>query len=154
MPEGGLIRVTTCCTSLAYTPFGSGMLNSAHALAVLTIKSGSPVSLERLASSGAVELLVIHSEAVRDICTHQGEVMRTQSSDTHPEAERVQLELLRRAGADRRAAMACGLSSSTRALSLGNLERLHPELTPRQRLVKLAEAIYGEELVAKARGAE
>ena len=80
--------------------------------------------------------------------------MRTQSSDTHPEVERVQLELLRRAGADRRAAMACGLSSSTRAMSLGNLERLHPELTPRQRLVRLAEALYGEELVAKARGAE
>ena len=78
--------------------------------------------------------------------------MSVSLSDTHFDAERVQVGLLRRAGTERRAEMACGLSASTRALSLSNLERLHPELSVQERLVRLAELVYGEELIARARG--
>jgi hypothetical protein len=42
--------------------------------------------------------------------------MRTQSPDTHPEAERVQIELLRKAGPARR--LELGLSFSHDALRL------------------------------------
>ena len=56
-------------------------------------------------------------------------------SDTDPESERVQIELLRAAGPSRRASLALGLSRTVIALSRRALRAAHPEcLSPRSRL--------------------
>ncbi len=43
--------------------------------------------------------------------------MKTQSPDTHPQAEHVQIQLLRLAGTARRLDLACSLTQTTIALS-------------------------------------
>ncbi len=53
--------------------------------------------------------------------------MKTQSPDTRPEAERVQIDLLRRASPARRFALARSLSRTTIQLSRRAIRRAHPE---------------------------
>ena len=76
-------------------------------------------------------------------------MVRTQSSDTHPDAEAVQVGLLQKAGAQRRVAMACRLTRSMRALSLQGLERRHPDWSEAQRRLKLVELLYGPDLALR-----
>lgn len=72
--------------------------------------------------------------------------MRPLSIDTDPEAERVQLDLLRRAGPDRRLALALSLSQTTLALARDALRRRYPEATERELALRFVATHYGEAL--------
>lgn len=77
--------------------------------------------------------------------------MSARSADTHPEAERVQIELLRRAGPARRARMALSLSAQVIALARRALQRAHPEATEEEIGLLFVEQNYGAELAAGVR---
>jgi len=72
--------------------------------------------------------------------------MRTQSSDTHPKAEAVQIKLLQQAGPAKRLAMTLRMTHNSFALSLQNLKRLHPDWDEQTCKLELAKLLYGKEL--------
>ncbi len=76
---------------------------------------------------------------------------RPLSSDTRPAAERVQLELLRRAGAKGRAALVVSLTSQVIRASRRAVARRHPELSEQGVLLRWAELHYGAEIAARLR---
>jgi hypothetical protein len=69
-------------------------------------------------------------------------------------AERVQLELMRRAAPRERAALALRLSDETIALARRAIARSWPELNEAERRLKLVELLYGAEIARRlaARG--
>lgn len=73
------------------------------------------------------------------------------SLDTHPEAEALQLRLLRQAAPGRRAALALSLSSFVIRASRRAVARRHPELTERDRSLLWVELHYGPELAGRVR---
>jgi hypothetical protein len=72
--------------------------------------------------------------------------MRPGLTDTDPAAERVQLDLLRRAGATRRVALALSLSRSMIELSRRGLRRSHPGASERALALLFVALSYGSEL--------
>ncbi len=58
--------------------------------------------------------------------------MSTLFPDTRPEAERVQIELLRQAPAWRKLEMVGQLNQTVRTLALSGLRQRHPEVTPQE----------------------
>jgi len=72
-------------------------------------------------------------------------------SDTRPEAEAVQMELLRRASPARRLSVALSLSESVCALSRGAIRRANPGLTDREVGLRFVSLSYGEELAQAVR---
>lgn len=72
-------------------------------------------------------------------------------SDTSPEAEKVQIELLRQATVAERFAMMESLTTMTINLSRRAIARAHPELTPEELKLKWVELHYGKELAARVR---
>ncbi len=70
----------------------------------------------------------------------------SQHTDTDPETERVQLELLRRAGPDRRLALAFSLSQSVIEMSRSALRRLHPQASDEELGLLWVRQNYGAEL--------
>src|SRR5689334_15627437 len=77
--------------------------------------------------------------------------MRTQSPDTSPEAERVQIELLRRATPARRLALAVELSQMVLEMAWRAIRRLSPELDEREARLRWVELTYGEALADQLR---
>jgi hypothetical protein len=75
--------------------------------------------------------------------------VRPQSIDTHPDAERVHIELLRRAGLARRVALALSLSRTTVEMSRDAIRRRHPDWTETAVLVEFVALCYGEALGEK-----
>lgn len=77
--------------------------------------------------------------------------MFTQSRDTHPEIERVQIELLRQATPQRR--LALGLSLSEEALEIAHqaITRAHPLASRQERQLLFVEVTYGKELAERIR---
>ncbi len=77
--------------------------------------------------------------------------LRTQSYDTHPSAEEVQLSLLRQATVSKRLSLMCSLSETTIQLSRRAISRANP--TYSQLEVKLAFVAYhyNEELAERVR---
>jgi hypothetical protein len=69
---------------------------------------------------------------------------RPLSRDTHPNAEEVQLDLLRRAGPARRAGLAMSLSSSMIRASRQAVARRHPELDELGVKLRWVELHYGK----------
>ena len=67
-------------------------------------------------------------------------------SDTAPEAERVQIELLRRMTSAQRVALMRSLSSMAIGLSRRALVRANPGLSPREIDVLFVERNYGKDL--------
>jgi hypothetical protein len=67
-------------------------------------------------------------------------------NDTHPDAARVQLELLRRAGVRGRLALAIGLSQAARDAARRAIAKRHPELSREERDIVFVELHYGREL--------
>lgn len=67
-------------------------------------------------------------------------------NDTSAAAERVQLDLLRRAGFERRAALTGALSASVVRLSRRALRERMPDATPNEVLIRWVALHYGEEL--------
>jgi len=78
--------------------------------------------------------------------------VKTLSPDTSPEAERVQIELLRQASDARRVHMVAELCAAGRALGLARLRVRHPCETRQRLLRRLAAELYGDELVNRACG--
>ena len=78
--------------------------------------------------------------------------MRTLADDTHPDAERVLLELLRNASPARKMAMLQGANQTARSLALTGLRERHPAESPARLRRRLADLWLGPELAAKAYG--
>jgi hypothetical protein len=72
-------------------------------------------------------------------------------TDTHPEAERVQIELLRQKTLAERFMMVRSLTAFTLGWSRDALRRLYPDLSPEEFRLKIIEDHYGQELAQRVR---
>ncbi len=72
-------------------------------------------------------------------------------SDTHPDAERVQLELLRRATPERRAALALALSQQAAQLTRAAIRRANPGAGEIEIDLKYVALQYGQDLADRLR---
>jgi hypothetical protein len=77
--------------------------------------------------------------------------MEGRSADTDPDAERVQIDLLRRAGASRRTQMALSLSAQVIGLARGAIQRSLPEASAIEANLRFVEVHYGPELAEELR---
>ena len=78
--------------------------------------------------------------------------MTTLSTDTRPDAERVQIELLRQAPAWRKLHMVAQMNSTLRTLALCGLRERYPHATPDELRRRLADLWLGPELAEKVYG--
>jgi len=76
--------------------------------------------------------------------------MSTLFPDTRPEAERVQIALLRQAPSWRKLDMVGQLNQTVRTLALSGLRQRHPQATPQQLRRRLADLLLGPALAALA----
>ncbi len=74
-------------------------------------------------------------------------------SDTSLDAERVQIELMRRAPAWRKLELVGQMNETVRLLALTGLRRRYPQATPEELRRRLADLLLGPELAARAYGA-
>jgi hypothetical protein len=72
-------------------------------------------------------------------------------SDTHPDAERVQIELLRRAGPAQRLKMALDLTATAINLSRRAIARANPHFSEHDVNMRWVELTYGKELASGLR---
>jgi hypothetical protein len=77
--------------------------------------------------------------------------MRTQSEDTDLQAEKMQLELLRRATLKRRVAAAASLSETAINLATKAIRRKNPGLSDHEVLLRFVEIHHGSELAGRLR---
>ena len=75
--------------------------------------------------------------------------MRAQSRDTHLQAERVQIQLLREAGTARRLTLAFSLTQTALELSREGIRQQYPALSERERRLKFVALCYGEDLARR-----
>ena len=78
--------------------------------------------------------------------------MRTQSPDTSPEAERVLIELLRKAPPWRRLQLADQMSRTARDLAMAGLRMRFPTASEAELRRRFADIHLGPELAARAYG--
>ena len=74
-------------------------------------------------------------------------------SDTRPEAECVQIDLMRQAPAWRKLRMVGQMNETVRLLALSGLRQRHPMATPEELRRRLADLWLGPELAARVYGA-
>lgn len=72
--------------------------------------------------------------------------MQARSADTDPEAERVQIDLLRQAGVARRVQMALELSAQVIGLARRAVRRSRQRATEEEAALRFVELHYGREL--------
>jgi hypothetical protein len=72
-------------------------------------------------------------------------------SDTTPEAEKVQIELVRKASVADRFARMCSLTATAISLSRRAIARANPHLSPQEVDLKFVELHYGKELATRLR---
>ena len=77
--------------------------------------------------------------------------MRTQSEDTHPDAERVQIELLRHAGTARRFELTRSMSNMVLRLAWRALRRANPESSEDELAITFVALHYGADLAELVR---
>jgi len=77
--------------------------------------------------------------------------MKTQSSDTSPEVERVQIELLRKAGKTRRLQLGLQLSGEASEMAQRAIRRAHPDLSELEAKLLFVEVTYGKDLANRVR---
>jgi hypothetical protein len=70
-------------------------------------------------------------------------------SDTHPSAEQLQIELLRKATPAERLAKSLSLTATVVDLSRRTIAQLNPGLDPEQLNIKCVELYYGKDLAAR-----
>lgn len=75
--------------------------------------------------------------------------MKPLSIDTHPEVERIHVQLLLQAGPARRLALTRSLSQSTIEMSRTGLQRRHPQSSPQELSLRLVALCYGEDLARR-----
>jgi hypothetical protein len=78
--------------------------------------------------------------------------MRTLAEDTSPEAERVLIELLRKATPARKFKMIVSANLASRKLAMCGLRMRHPNESPERLRRRLADLWLGKELAEKAYG--
>lgn len=78
--------------------------------------------------------------------------MSTLSRDTNPKAERVQIELMRRAPAWRKIQMVAQLNETIKTLALSGLRQRHPVASDGELRRLLADLILGEALAMRVYG--
>jgi hypothetical protein len=78
--------------------------------------------------------------------------VRTLAEDTTPEAERVMIDLLRRASPARKCQMIVSANLDGRALAMAGLRERHPQDSPARLRRRLADLWLGPELAAAAYG--
>jgi hypothetical protein len=72
--------------------------------------------------------------------------MRTQSEDTSPEMERVQIELIRKASPAKIFGLVRSMSQTMIQASRENIRQLHPDASKEELTLILVELYYGKEL--------
>ncbi len=72
--------------------------------------------------------------------------MRTQSEDTSPEMERVQIELIRKASPAKIFGLVRSMSQTMIQASRENIRRLHPDASKEELSLILVELYYGKEV--------
>jgi hypothetical protein len=72
-------------------------------------------------------------------------------SDTAPEAEKIQIELLRKASVAERFACTCSLTAAAISLSRRAIARANPHLSAREVDLKFVELHYGKQLATRLR---
>ena len=73
-------------------------------------------------------------------------------SDTRPEAERVQIELLRQAPIWRKLELLGQLNQTARTLALSGLRQRYPQASPQELRRRLADLLLGQELATRVYG--
>lgn len=73
-------------------------------------------------------------------------------SDTHPDAERVLVELMRQAPVWRRLEIVAQMNETVRLLILSGLRQRHPEATAEELRRRMADILLGPDLAARAYG--
>ncbi len=77
--------------------------------------------------------------------------MDTIPADTHPDVHAMQIELLRRAGPERRAQMGWAMTETALRRAREALRRTHPDADEVEIGLLFVQAHYGHELAAKVR---
>jgi hypothetical protein len=77
--------------------------------------------------------------------------MFSKLSDTHPDAERVQLDLLRKASVARRLALTRSLSATAIELSRRAIARANPQMSAQDQDLLFVEYHYGTDLADRLR---
>ena len=72
--------------------------------------------------------------------------MRSQSEDTSPEMERVQIELIRKASPAKLFGLVRSMSQTMMQASRENIRKLHPDASKEELTLILVELYYGKEL--------
>ena len=75
--------------------------------------------------------------------------MASYYSDTHPEMEALQIELLRTAPAWRKMEMLAELNSSARSLAMAGLRQRHPKASKAELRRQLADLLLGPDMARK-----
>jgi hypothetical protein len=78
--------------------------------------------------------------------------MRTLAADTHPDAERVLIDLWRHASPARKMAMVLSANRTARTLAMTGLRERYPGESPARLKRRFADLWLGPELAAKAYG--
>jgi hypothetical protein len=78
--------------------------------------------------------------------------MNTLSSDTHPKAEQIQLELMRQAPVWRKVALMAQMNETVRTLALSGIKQRYPDASPEVLRRLLADLILGETLAGRVYG--
>ena len=73
-------------------------------------------------------------------------------SDTHPAAERVQIELMRQAPPWRKLHMLGQLNQTVKLMALSGLRRRYPQASEKELHRRLADLLLGAELAARVYG--
>ena len=72
--------------------------------------------------------------------------------DTHPDAEQIQIHLMRTAPVWRKMDLLAQLNQTAKLFALSGLRRRHPQATEQEIRRRLADLILGEELAGRAYG--
>jgi hypothetical protein len=75
--------------------------------------------------------------------------MSTISRDTHPDAEKIQIELIRKADFSKRMSLLASMTETIRLLSFRAIKRANPGLSDRECDILFVEYHYGKELAKK-----
>lgn len=77
--------------------------------------------------------------------------MSTQSRDTHPEAERVQIELLRKATVERRLELGLSFCQQVSEIARAGIRRANPSASKKEIELLFVEANYGKGMADRVR---
>jgi hypothetical protein len=75
--------------------------------------------------------------------------MPTETNDTHPIAEAVQITLLCKAGQARRSRLMLSITQSTLSLSRLGIRQQYSHLSPLEQNIKFVELVYGIDLAIR-----